>query len=84
MFPRQRNVRLTSLGILHNGVPSFLFLWRIFEMEYQKFLESIGCAPAEVKRMVESRVSHSFGQPIEEYNPASDEDEVESDEPITD
>jgi hypothetical protein len=44
-------------------------------MDYQTFLESIGCAPAQAKRMVENRPRHTFGDFAVEYNPATDEDE---------
>jgi|HubBroStandDraft_5_1064220.scaffolds.fasta_scaffold06846_8 hypothetical protein len=47
-------------------------------MDYQTYLESIGCAPADVKRMVSSHAQHTFGEAVEDYNPAS-EVEVEDD-----
>jgi hypothetical protein len=43
-------------------------------MDYQTYLASIGTAPAAIKRMVETRAQHTFGEPVEEYNPASEDD----------
>jgi len=44
-------------------------------MDYQTYLESLGCAPAEVKRMVENRARHSFGDFAVEYVPATKDGE---------
>jgi hypothetical protein len=48
-------------------------------LDYQTFLESLGCAPAEVKRMVENRARHSFGEPALEYDPTSDDGKEDED-----
>jgi hypothetical protein len=35
----------------------------------------VGTAPKDIKRIVSTRAQHSFGEPAEEYNPASEDGE---------
>jgi hypothetical protein len=46
-------------------------------MDYQSYLESIGCAPADVRRMVENHPRHFGDDPIE-YKPSEVEDDAEA------
>jgi len=46
-------------------------------LDYRRYLESIGCAPAEIARMVASRAQHSFGEVAEEYDAPEVEDDAE-------
>jgi hypothetical protein len=51
-------------------------------MDYQTYLESIGCSQKEIKRMVENHPRH-FGDDPLEYKPSSGEVEDDA-EAITD